>query len=72
MRFNIQYLQDANGKAKAVQVPVQQWNSLLAKLSEYEFSQKFAEDLRIGLADIGAMNAGKKPKRTIEEVLNGL
>jgi hypothetical protein len=72
MRFNLQYVQDANGKAKAVQVPVHQWNSLLNKLSEYEFSRKFAEDLKNGLADVDAMQTGKKPKKTIQEVLNGL
>ena len=72
MRFNLQYVQDANGKAKAVQVPVQQWNLLLNKLSEYEFSRKFAEDLKNGLSDVDAIQAGKKPKITIQEVLNGL
>jgi len=71
MRFNLQYVQDANGKAKAVQVPVQQWNFLLEKLSEYEFSQKFVADLKAGLADVEAMQSGKKPKKTIQEVLNG-
>jgi len=72
MRFNLQYVQDANGKVTAVQVPVQQWNLLLEKLSEYEFSQKFASDLKTGLADVEAMQLGKKPKKTIQEILNGL
>ena len=72
MRFNLQYVQDANGKAKAVQIPLQQWNLLLKKLSETEFAEKFAADLKNSFADIEAMQSGKKPKKTIHEILNGL
>jgi hypothetical protein len=72
MRFDLQYVQDANGKEKAVQIPLQQWNLLLKKLSEIEFSKKFASDLRNSFADIDAMQSGKKPKKTIQDVLNGL
>ena len=64
MQFNIQYLQDSKGKPKAVQLSIRQWNSLLAQLSEFEFSKKFADDLRKGLTEVEAMNAGNKPKRT--------
>lgn len=61
MRFDLQYVQD--GKEKAVQIPLQQWNLLLKKLSEIEFSKKFASDLRNSFADIDAMQSGKKPKK---------
>jgi len=72
MRFNVQYLSDANGKPKAVQVPYNQWKTLLEKLAEHEFSDKFSSDLKAALTDVHLMQSGAKPKRTIQDLINEL
>jgi len=72
MRFNVQYLSDAKGKPKAVQVPYNQWKSLLEKLAEHEFADKFSEDLKAAITDVQLMQSGAKPKRTIQDMINQL
>ena len=46
MKIEVQYLSDSKGKAKAVQLPLNEWEKILGKLKKYEQTLKIRSDLK--------------------------
>lgn len=65
----MQYVNDADGKVQAVQVPVEDWNDLVEKLRHYEQLLKLRSTLSDALSQVARMRAGKLKKRTLKDVL---
>lgn len=40
MKIDIQYVSDSNGKTRSVQLPLTEWEKMLAKLKMYEQAPK--------------------------------
>lgn len=72
MKIALQYLNDADGKTQAVQLPLSDWEKLLARLDKYEQSLRLKTDLKEAYGQITALRKSKGPKQTLNEFLNGL
>lgn len=72
MKIPMQYVNDADGNVQAVQISVQEWKKLGAKVRRYEQMLKLREDLTEVFAQVEHMRQGKLPKLTLKEVLDDL
>ena len=72
MRTVIQYVSDAKGTPKAVQIPIGQWEKIMQKLRSYEQQLKLKNDLTEAFNEVEQMRAGKIPKQTLSDFLNEL
>jgi hypothetical protein len=72
MNIALQYVSDSNGKHRAVQLTVQDWEKVLRKLKKYEQALRLQSDLTDAFDDVTAMQQNKKRKQPLSEFLNEL
>jgi hypothetical protein len=70
MKVELQYLNDARGNIKAVQLTLQQWNKLLDQLKKYEHLLKIKSDLTEAFSEVQQMQKGKLKKQSLSGFLN--
>ena len=72
MKLALQYLSDVNGKLQAVQLPLNDWEKVTAKLKKYEQTLKLKSDLKEAYENVAILKKSKAKKETLTEFLNGL
>jgi hypothetical protein len=72
MKLAVDHLYDSDGNVKAVQLPVRDWEKVLAELRRYEQALKLRSDLKAALDDVARMRSGKAAKQTLDEFLKEL
>ena len=72
MKFDIRYVSDSEGKTQSVQLPLTDWEKLLAKLNKYEQTLKIKSDLKQAFAQVAQLRKSKRKKQTLNDFLNEL
>jgi hypothetical protein len=72
MRLTVQYLNDAEGKVQAVQIPVEDWKKLLRTLRGHEQANRIKADIAAALKEIEVMRKSKTKPQTLKEFLREL
>ena len=72
MKIAIEYINDTNGKPKAVQLPLAQWNRIEARLKKYEQALKIKADLEEAFTEVKTMRESKSNKQTLSSFINEL
>ena len=72
MKIALQYVSDSDGKTQSVQLPVTEWEKLLAKLNKYEQTLKIKSDLKEAFDQVAQIRKSKKKKQTLKDFLNEL
>jgi asparagine synthetase A len=72
MKIALQYVNDSSGKIQSVQVPVSDWEKLMAKLKKYEQTLKVKNDLKDAFQELAALRKSKSKGQTLKEFLNEL
>jgi hypothetical protein len=72
MKLALQYLSDADGKPKAVQLSLTDWEKVLAKLKKYEQTLKIKSDLTEAFNEVVLMKNSKEKQQTLTDFLNEL
>ncbi len=72
MKIALQYVSDSDGKTQSVQLPVTEWEKLLAKLNKYEQTLKIKSDLQEAFDQVTQLRKSKKKKQTLKDFLNEL
>ncbi len=70
MKIPLQYVNDENGNVMAVQMPLADWEKVLAKLNKYEQTLHLKSDLKEALAQVAKLKKAKGHKRNLTEFLN--
>jgi len=71
MKVPMHYVNDAEGNLEAVQIPVVEWEKLMATMKRYEQLLKVRSDLSEALEQVKRMRAGKLRKRSLISALGG-
>ncbi|NVO31112.1 hypothetical protein [Hymenobacter lapidiphilus] len=69
MPLSLTYVTDEAGQRQAVQIPYDQWLVLQKELQGYLQEETLRQSLNESFRDIAAMEAGRKPKVTLDEFL---
>ena len=69
MKFDIRYVSDSEGKTQSVQLPLTDWEKLLAKLNKYEQTLKIKSDLKQAFAQVAQLRKSKRKKQTLNDFL---
>ncbi len=69
MKVPMQVVNDAEGNAQAVLIPLDEFNELVGKLRHYEQLLKLRSTLSTALDQVARMRSGKLKKRTLKDVL---
>lgn len=72
MRLSVEYVNDAEGNVRAVQVPVADWKKLLKSMRGLQQRMQMKSDLAEALAEVNRKRAGKQQSETLEEFLRAL
>ena len=72
MKIAIQYVNDSTGKTQSVQVPLTDWEKLMAKLKKYEQTLKVRTDLKEAFEEVTQLRKSKGRKQTLNDFLNEL
>lgn len=72
MKLALQYVSDANGKTQAVQLPLAEWDKVMAKLKKYEEAFKLKTDIKEALEEVAILRQTKGKKQTLKEFLDEL
>lgn len=72
MKIALQYVNDASGHTQAVQLPLAEWEKILAKLRKYEQALQLKSDLKEALEEVKALRSAKGKKQTLNDFLNEL
>ena len=72
MKIAVQYVSDGKGNPKAVQLPIAEWQKVLAKLRKYETALKVKSDLTQAFAEVTTLRKSKSKKETLTDFLDGL
>ncbi len=72
MKIALQYLNDAHGHTKAIQMPLDEWEKVLNKLKKYEQALKIKSDLKDAFQQVAMLKESKQSKQTLKEFLNDL
>jgi len=72
MKIELQYVNDADGKTHAVQLPLTDWEKILAKLKKYEQALKIKSDLKEAFAQVTELRKSKSKKQTLNDFLDEL
>ena len=70
--ITLQYVQDSDGKIQAVQMPIADWERIVASIREYEQILKVKSDLQTAFGDVRAMQSSKTTKKPLLEFLDEL
>jgi len=72
MKISLQYVSDSDGKTQSVQLPLTEWEKLLAKLKKYEQTIKIKTDLIEAFDQVAQLRKSKGKKQTLNDFLNEL
>ena len=72
MKTALQYVSDSKGNTTSVQVPLSEWENLLAKLKKYEQSLQIKSSLTEAFKEVAVLKKSKTKKQTLKEFLNEL
>jgi hypothetical protein len=72
MKFELQYVNDINGKTQAVQLPLTEWEKVLGKLKKYEQALKLRSELKEAFDQVATLKNQKGNKQTLNDFLNEL
>ena len=72
MKLALQYVNDSNGNIQSVQVPLTEWEELMAKLQKYEQTLKIKSDLKEAFKEVDLLRQSKSKKQTLKEFLSKL
>ena len=72
MKTTLQYVTNSKGKTTSVQVPLSEWEKLLAKLKKYEQTLQMKSGLQEAFAEVAILKKSKAKKQTLKEFLNEL
>jgi len=72
MKIELQYVNDSSGHTHAVQLPLQDWEKLLAKLKKYEQTLKIKSDLKIAFQQAERLRKSTTKKQSLTDFLNEL
>lgn len=72
MKFELQYVNDVNGKTQAVQLPLTEWEKVLGKLKKYEQALKLRSELKEAFDQVSSLKKQKGNKQTLNDFLNEL
>ena len=72
MIISLQYVSDSDGKTQSVQLPLTEWEKLLAKLKKYEQTLKIKTDLIEAFDQVAQLRKSKGKKQTLNDFLNEL
>ncbi len=72
MKISLQYVSDENGNAQSVQLPITDWEKVLAKLKKYEQTLKIKTDLTEAFEQVAQLRKSKAKKQSLKDFLNEL
>ena len=72
MKIALQYVSDGDGKTQSVQIPVTDWEKVLAKLKKYEQTLKIKTDLTEAFVQVAQLRKSKAKKQSLKDFLNEL
>ncbi len=72
MKIDVQYVSDSNGKTQAVQLPLSEWEKVVAKLRKYEQILKIKSDLKEAFEQVALLRKSKVKKQTLTDFLDEL
>ncbi len=72
MKIALQYVNDSLGQLQYVQVPVTEWEKLMAKMKHYEQALKIKTELHIAFKEVEQLRKSKACKQTLNDFLNEL
>jgi hypothetical protein len=72
MKIALQYVNDSSGKLQSIQVPLTDWEKLMAKLKNYEQTLKIKTDLKDAFQEVAQLRKSKAKKQTLNDFLNEL
>ena len=72
MKFTVEYIKDRRGRAKAVQMSMQQWEKILKQLKKYKQVSKIKSDLKQAFDEVDFMRKSRAKKKNLTEVLDEL
>ena len=72
MTFNLQYVTGKNGRAKAVQVPIKEWERLIKDYKHAKQISKLKNDLTESIREIEEIKKGKRKPVLLKDFLNEL
>lgn len=70
MKVTLQYLNDIHGKIHAVQLPLSEWEKLMAKLKRYEQALKLKSDLEEAFQQVAVLKKKRGHKQTLNEFIS--
>ncbi len=72
MKIALQYVSDGDGKTQSVQLPVTDWEKLLAKLKKYEQTLKIKSELTEAFEQVAELRKSKARKQSLKDFLSEL
>ena len=72
MKIALQYVNDSEGKTQSVQLPLTDWEKVLAKLNKYEQAFKIKTDLKAAFEQVAQLRKSKAKKQSLKDFLNEL
>ena len=72
MKLALQYVNDSNGKTKAVQLSLTDWEKVLSKLRKYEQTLRIKSDLTEAFEEVALLKKSKEKQQSLAEFLNEL
>jgi NADH dehydrogenase FAD-containing subunit len=72
MKIELQYVNDSTGKTKSVQIPLNDWEKLMAKLKKYEQTLKIKTELQNAFQEVAQLKKSKAKKQSLNDFLNEL
>ncbi len=72
MKIALQFLSDSSGKTQSVQLPITDWEKVLAKLKKYEQTLKIKSDLQEAFNQVAELRKSKAKKQSLNDFLNEL
>ncbi len=72
MKIALQYVTDNEGKTQSVQMPITDWEKLLARLKKYEQTFKIKTDLKEAFEQVAQLRKSKEKKQTLNDFINEL
>ncbi len=72
MKIALQYVSDENGKTQSVQLPITDWEKILAKLKKYEQTLKIKTGLIEAFEQVAQLRKSKTKKQSLKNFINEL
>ena len=72
MKLAIQYLNDAKGNVKAIQLPLLEWEKILSELNKAKQLLKIKSDIEEAMKQVVALKKAKTKKKTLSDFIDEL